>query len=185
MTLSSLSSRLSALVIVVASAAMATAQTPSANAFGLKLGVFFPTDSGVRNNIGKTGFTVGVGYYLKDTATEQGSIDLDYSRVGGTDYFQSISLGYTGRFYQGSNSEGNAPYLGFSAGISFNRVSASSTGSGGSGGGVSDNKTSPYGEAIVGYRFTKGAAVEAFYRLTSDLDGFHSNSFGVRVNYKF
>lgn len=178
--------KVAALAIVVVSASVASAQSNLPNSFGLKLGAFFPSDGTVRDAVGKTGFDIGVSYYLTDQPASQGSIDLDLFRVGGSNYFQAISLGYTGRYYANKPGTDNAPYIGFSAGISFNRVSASTSGSGGSGGSsVSENKTQPYGEILAGYRFAKGTGVEAFYRITSDIGGFHSNAIGVRLTYKF
>jgi hypothetical protein len=180
--------RIGALAIVVASASIASAQSVLSDPFGLKVGILLPTDSNIRGSFGDAGYDLGVSYIFRDDASQEDSIDGDYFRIGGSNYFQSISFGYTGRFFVSPVATTVDPYLGFSAGISFNRVSAASNGNAASGGGSSrttGNQTQPYGELIAGVRFTKAASVEAFYRLTADLDGFHDNVFGLRLNYKF
>lgn len=179
-----------ALAAVASAATLGATQTPTTNNFGLRLGVVLPTGSEMRDAFGNSGFEVGVEYFLKDLPNMRSSVAVDFVRIGGGDNFQFVSLGYTGRYYQTPRGNSNsAPYFGFSAGVSFNRASASTGGGGGSGGDSShtagESKTQPFGEAIVGYRVNEKVGVEAFYRLNPNFNGSSTNAIGVRAAFRF
>ncbi len=177
--------KVTALALVVVLSSFASADTGGANSFGLKLGAFYPTSKAARDSLSKTGYDIGVSYFLPDQGSTQSSIDADYFRVGGSNYFQGLSVGYTARFF-GSNAAPTAPFFGVSGGVSFNKLRTTTLGSGGSGGGsASQNKTQVYGEAIAGYRFNKQSSVELFYRFTGKMAGIDATAAGVRATFRF
>ena len=182
--------KMTVLALSVVAASIASAQYNTPANYGLKFSLFYPTDSSIRDSVGKTGFNIGFAYFLKYQADQQSSIDLDYFRLGGSDYYQAISLGYTARYFQTKNMMEAAPYFGFSVGITFSRLSAttSMSGSGGGSGGsssITESKTQPYAELIGGYRMDKQTSLELYYRIAADIGGFHTNALGLRLNYKF
>jgi len=188
MTINISSLKVMALVLVLTSSTLLSAQTPS-NRYSLRAGIAFPTHTSSRNEFGNSGYTLGVSYKLAEAVNAVSSIDVDLLRFGGSDYFQGISVGFSRRFYGGAPEASSAGFIGFSAGVSYNRVNTVTASSGGSGGnvstGISDSGFSPFGELIGGYRISRLSSVEAFYRLSSDLSRISTGAFGVRVSYSF
>lgn len=168
----------------IASVAVASAQSTPLSGFGFTAGVFFPSNTTVKNAYSNTGFSLGVDYalgkpYMLGRSTATPSLELSWTKNGGSDNLSTWGLLATSRVSLGESTgtvAGFAPYalLGFGA---FRHQAELL--------GTSETKTTLGGYLGIGADVTKNVSIEAAYRFSGKVNGSSTDGFFARARFRF
>lgn len=177
--------------------------------FSVKIGGAFFTDSGTKDAIGNSTFTVGLGYdFLKTASTSpiivQGYIDYFSPKSntesvtvnGVTNSIESkmestFGIGVAGRYAFINTPTANiVPYAGLGIGFysAKGKVERTISGSGSTPGtseSESKTKSSLGGKIFAGVETKQGIFGEIDYNILPKVEDLNFNNFGVRVGYRF
>ena len=133
------------------------AQAQSLSSFYVRGGALWPYSSTTKGDTSHYGPTLGIGYILAKGAGLQGSVEIDFSHLGGGSNIETYDLEYAERYSLGSK-----VYIGAGAGarVTHYGISSNATGGGSGGGGFTTHQTSVLGEALVGLQVTSSLSVE-------------------------
>lgn len=147
----------------------------------VKVGAFFPTNSGARDAVGNTWFTAGADYAFRKTDAAAPVLPLVYVDYAGKsrDGFRlsSVGVGVGVRAYGNRSTTSTViPYYGAGIGAYFLT---------GSGGGSSETNTRIGGKVNVGVELNQGPFLEAAYTLTGKVQGDDLNGVSISIGTRF
>ena len=175
-----------ALVGLAAGSVAAQSETPAAKPITIKLGVFLPSGSGLKDAVGKTWFSVGAEYDVPQSAGKSAAAQSSLTPLGYIDYAQNSKNGlradYLGigpgvRYTLAAPGTGTLiPYVGAGIGAYFLHAS---------GLGGSSNKTDFGYRLNAGVEFSQSYLFEINYTDPGSLSGTQFSGFNIQVGAKF
>lgn len=161
--------------------AQAPEAAPVTKPITIKLGAFFPSDSALKDVIGKTWFNAGADYAFSKVGDQQNLMPLAYVDYAGKSG-NGLTVSYVGvgpgvRYYLSPPGAGTVtPYVGAGLGAYFLRAS---------GGGDSANKTKFGFKLNAGVEFQQMYLVEASYTNAGSESGTRFDGFNLQVGVRF
>jgi len=153
---------------------------PAAKPFAVKLGVTFPTDGDVKDEVGSTWFGFGLSYDIGKTKTTSpvvygAYLDGTFSSESGKQA-STYGIGPAARYYFGAPTAPIIFYAGGGIGAYFNHWKSS---------GFSENTTRLGGKLFGGAEFKQGFLGEIVYNFTGNVHGSALNNLALLVGYRF